>query len=659
VLKCHAGCRTEDIVAELGLNMKDLFDEPLRPKEKGNGPDPVVATYIYVDEKGTPIFEVRRTKAKQFYQAQIEPGGRRVSGPGCMKGVRRVPYRLRELIAAVAAGDPIFIVEGEKDADRIHELDLVATCNAGGAGKWRDEDSSFFKGATDARIVADADKAGYKHAIQERDSLRRVGIEPKVYKTCAGKDVSEMLDFGYALDDLIEINPGAELEKLRADTVPCNNRTENDTGAINLDSIITPVGLIVPRLADYIAPARHVRLGLDHRLYRYDGGVYRPDGDAFVRARTRELLGEKFKRRHVDEVVAWFRSDHPSVSGQPPLDVVNVANGLLKWSTGDLLPHSPDRLSVNQIPVNWNPGARCDRIHTFLLEVLPEDTIELAYEVIGYSLYAGNPFRVAVLLLGPGRNGKTVLLVIIRALLGPENVSSVPLQAISENRFAAAELFGRLANVCGDLDARAVRNTDTFKMLTGGDPILAERKHRDPFTFTATALPLFSANEAPLSSDQSEAWFDRWVIVPMENRIDPEKVDPHLARRLTVRPELEGLLVRAAHGLRQLMERGRFDLPESVREAGHLYRERLDTVKGFVSECCVMDMDAWTKRKDLYDAYREWVQGSGRHALGAPTFYDHLRRGYPERLIERSRHGVRGFAGIRRETQGEPTWGTP
>jgi putative DNA primase/helicase len=280
------------------------------------------------------------------------------------------------------------------------------------------------------------------------------------------------------------------------------------------------------------------------------------------------------------------------------------------------------------------------------MEVLPEDALTFVLEMIGYALYAGNPLRVAVLLLGPGCNGKSVLLAIIKALIGSENVSSVPLQQLSENRFAAAELFGRLANICGDLDARAIRQTDVFKMLTGGDPIMAERKHRDPFIFTSFALPIFAANEPPISSDQTEAWFSRWLVVPMEKRIPEGKIDPHLAAKLTTEPELEGLLLRAVRGLQQVMERGRFELPPAIQAAREQYRENLDTVHGWVSEVARLDPQAATDRTLLYSSYRQWAQNSGRLPVSSTRFYARLLEGWPDKISKRILHGERQFKGI-------------
>ncbi len=406
-------------------------------------------------------------------------------------------------------------------------------------------------------------------------------------------------------------------------------------------------GFVPMRMGLAIRQAGHVRLGVDGRLYRYADGVYRGDGDAYARHFVRAQLGERTRRRHLDEVLTWLRADFATIGADlPDPTVVNVANGLLEWKAGKLRPHTPDFVSTIQLPVPWRPGATSPRISAFLLEAVGEDLVPLVLELIGYAILPANPLRVAVLLLGPGRNGKSVLLAVIRAFLGPENVASVPLQLLSEHRFAAAELFGKLANVCGDLDARAVRSTDVFKMLTGGDPVFAERKHREPFTFVSGALPIFSANEPPLSSDQTDAWFDRWIVVPMEQRIPEERVDPQLAAKLTTREELEGLLVSTVEALRRLMARGRFELPARVRAAHERYRERLDTVRAFVAEECELSPVAWTPRATLYKAYRAWVQEGGRLPVSAVTFHDHLRRNHAGQLAERTREGSRGWAGI-------------
>jgi putative DNA primase/helicase len=252
----------------------------------------------------------------------------------------------------------------------------------------------------------------------------------------------------------------------------------------------------------------------------------------------------------------------------------------------------------------------------------------------------------ALLLLGQGGEGKGTLLNLLRAFLGRENVSSRTLHALAEERFASADLFGRLANICGDLDARTVERSDTFKMITGGDALTAERKFGNAFSFVPFALLAFSANAAPLSSDQTQGYFDRWLVIPMTSRFrGTAREDPHLLGKLTAPTELEGLLQLAVPALQRLMERGRFEVPASVREAGDRMRSELDSVLAFSEERLDPDGISFTSRADLYGAYTAWCQANGRRPLSSRNVYAKVLEHLPT-IAERKREGVRGFFGI-------------
>jgi putative DNA primase/helicase len=206
-------------------------------------------------------------------------------------------------------------------------------------------------------------------------------------------------------------------------------RTSRQAGAagstVGEDDGLFIDGAFVPaRAGGLLKRESHIALGEDDRLYRYREGVYIADGEQLARARLRELLGDKFKRRHPDEVISWLRAESPTIPARPPEGLINVRNGLLAWRTGELTDHSPGFPSAIQIPIAWRPGASCPRIRGFLEEVLPDDaTVALVLEIIGYALLASLELHIAVLLLGPGRNGKSVLLAILRALLGFANVA--------------------------------------------------------------------------------------------------------------------------------------------------------------------------------------------------------------------------------------------
>lgn len=192
LLHCHAGCPLEDVLVALELAPGALFDEPRKAADR-SAVRRIVATFGYADEDGKLLFEVVRFAPKDFRQRR--PDGR--GGWTWRLGdVRRVLYRLPELLAAVAAGRVVWIVEGEKDADALRALPgMVATCSPAGAGKWRPAYAETLRGA-DVVVVADKDDAGRKHAEQVVGSLLEVAHSIEVRQAGHGKDAADHLAGG-------------------------------------------------------------------------------------------------------------------------------------------------------------------------------------------------------------------------------------------------------------------------------------------------------------------------------------------------------------------------------------------------------------------------------------------------------------------------------
>lgn len=164
LLHCHAGCDVKDIVAAVGMTEADLFaDAPAQP-----GKPEVVATYDYTDLDGNLLYQVVRRNDKSFRQRQPDGRGGWVWN---IKGTPRVLYNLPQ-VASTPIEDWVFIVEGEKDADNLRELNIAATTNSGGAGKWHQvADDSVLHGRQVA-IIPDNDEPGREHAQQVAMALR-------------------------------------------------------------------------------------------------------------------------------------------------------------------------------------------------------------------------------------------------------------------------------------------------------------------------------------------------------------------------------------------------------------------------------------------------------------------------------------------------------
>jgi len=203
LLNCHAGCETESIVEDLEMAMSDLF-----PDRDSAGND-VAARYAYQDEKGALLYEVVRMVPKTFRQRQ--PDGRG-GWKWTMDGARRVLYHLPEI--SKAPKDRIaFVVEGEKDADNLERLGLLATTNVGGAGKWRDDYSAALRGRGVA-ILPDNDQPGAAHAAIVAKALGGIAAWVKVVELPglpAKGDVSDWIAKGgtrVELERLVAAAPG-------------------------------------------------------------------------------------------------------------------------------------------------------------------------------------------------------------------------------------------------------------------------------------------------------------------------------------------------------------------------------------------------------------------------------------------------------------------
>jgi hypothetical protein len=213
VFHCQAGCDPRDVLTALGLTWEDLS----KPREQTSARDdewtpagPAVAIYDYRDEEGELLFQVCRTANKQFRQRV--PDATAKSGWSWSLGdVRRVLYRLPQVLAAVSEGREVYVCEGEKDVHTLERFGLVATCNPGGAGKWRPEHTETCRGAAAVTIVADRDDPGLAHARQVRDALLGVADAVYIVEPKSGKDATDHVAAGHSLAEL-EITFSSEQE---------------------------------------------------------------------------------------------------------------------------------------------------------------------------------------------------------------------------------------------------------------------------------------------------------------------------------------------------------------------------------------------------------------------------------------------------------------
>lgn len=202
LMHCHAGCSIEDITAAIGLEPKDLYAPKARSSDLTE-----IEHYTYTDADGTPVMRVHRFHPKTFRQSHWNG----TSWQWGAKHVAPVLYRLPQVNEAIEIGDPIYLVEGERDVHTLEQLGHTATTNAAGAGKFKPEHAQQLTGAHQIIIVADNDTPGHKHAEQAAAELNWIGIPYRIVTAAPGcKDISDHIAAGHSLQDLQPYTPAAE-----------------------------------------------------------------------------------------------------------------------------------------------------------------------------------------------------------------------------------------------------------------------------------------------------------------------------------------------------------------------------------------------------------------------------------------------------------------
>lgn len=263
VINCHVGCTPEEITTALGMTPADLFDTP-RKREDAR---PVqVAAYPYVDEQGTVLFEKLRFEPKTFRQ-------RAADGSWSLTGVRRVLYRLPDVLQAVRDGRTVYLAEGEKDADALAAAGVTSTCWTEGAwkpgytAKWRDEYTQALTGAH-VVIVRDRDESGQHTAATIAATLEPVAASVAVVEAAAGKDASDHLAAGRTVDDLTPVR--APAEPVETPAVPEGGPGESGASWAEVDLSATMAGVLAGTIE---RPAPTIGRRTDGQALFYRGRV--------------------------------------------------------------------------------------------------------------------------------------------------------------------------------------------------------------------------------------------------------------------------------------------------------------------------------------------------------------------------------------------------
>lgn len=361
---------------------------------------------------------------------------------------------------------------------------------------------------------------------------------------------------------------------------------------------------------------------------------------------------------------------------------VACANGFVRVDGGSasVSPHSPAHRATHALDVAYDPGAVCPMWDDALREILrrqvvdesgevagldEDDTlgsVDLIHEFAGASLFgAATVYAVSLVLHGPGNDGKSTILNVLRSLFPPSSVCSIAPQDWTRG-FLLAGLAGKLLNVVNELPEREMMEGARFKAVTSGDPLTAERKFGDPFTMRVVAGELFAANDLFPTRDQSAGFWRRFIVVPCTRSFSQSEVVHDLWRKIAAE-ETAGILARVVEGYARLQGNGRYTTPESSTRAKAEWQVSSDQVRQFVEECCneVPPGAPSSERAtaaELYPVYRAWCGTVGHTPVSQITLAKRLKGlGYFKRVGSAKTYMVRASAAWQTRAGLTPTVG--
>jgi putative DNA primase/helicase len=293
----------------------------------------------------------------------------------------------------------------------------------------------------------------------------------------------------------------------------------------------------------------------------------------------------------------------------------NLKNCTFNLKTGQKQDHKKTDYNSKVVEYDYDPNAQCPNWLSFLERIFKghekrKEIIEFLQRAIGYSLTGLTKEQVLFLFYGSGMNGKSVLINVVRTLLGEYGVHT-PSRTFTTERGEATNDLARLVGVRVVTSSENSRDTrldeSLIKELTGGDPVTARFLYQELFTYIPKFKIFWGFNHQPDIRDTTYSIWRRIILIPCTETITKEEEIKDLSNLLN--KELSGIFNWAIEGLKEYYEIG-LAIPECIQIATKEYRDDQDVLLEWWTDQIVITDDTKDKIRaiDLYNNYLLWCE---------------------------------------------------
>ena len=612
---------------------------------------PATAKWDYLDAAGHLLAVVYRYDP---------PGQKKQFRPWDAKRRKMAPPDPRPLYnqPGIASAAQVVLVEGEKCAQALIDMGIVATTAMHGANAPTDKtDWSALSGKA-VLIWPDRDKPGWEYATQAAQAILSAGA-----KSChvlyppedavEGWDAADAIAEGFDVATFLAHGPRLQMHDVADDSDPVVSSDESVWG--------TEDALALSFTRRYHRDWRYVAgwgkwLVWDGQRWRTEDTLAATDlirsvcRQTALRADNPRVATKLASAGTVSGVERLARADrrHAATTDEWDADpwLLNTQGGVLDLKTGRMRPHErTDRMTKI---TTATPGGDCQTWRQFIDEVTGGDK-ELEFylqRMVGYALTGSTQEHALFFLYGTGANGKSVFVNTLATILG-DYATNAPMDTFMETRTDRHP-----TDMAGLRGARFVAAIETeqgkrwaeskLKNLTGGDKISARFMRQDFFEFFPQFKLFVAGNHKPAIRNIDEAMKRRLHLIPFTITVPPERRDKNLQQKLLA--ERDGILAWAVQGCLDWQRHGRLSPPQRVVDATEEYFEAEDALGRWLDERCVRETCAKSLTAELFNDWKQWAEAAGEFVGAQRRFSDQLIT----RGLEKWRNGmgVRGFQGI-------------
>jgi putative DNA primase/helicase len=470
----------------------------------------------------------------------------------------------------------------------------------------------------------DSNHAVWSAASEYTKQLKRSGVSEVKYVQTTARGSNGLDDVLSALPEDRRATMLALWLSQATGKLPKKPRLPKTSGFFKEDG-----SLLVKQATEAVLRENPAALTAERSVALYMNGAYRIDRSAMI-SKVVDLLGDDYRmqwRETIEETaIGILYSQGLILPDHITVPLLNVRNGMLDLATMTLKPHDPSYMSSSQIPIEWDADAKCPAYEEWIYDRIGDQVDDLE-EASSVMLDPSRTPTKAVFAFGPSRSGKSTFIRILQEIVGNENRSAVTLHQLSDDKFAAANVYGKILNSAADISTRHVDDLSIFKMMAGEDSINGNRKYGAQFTFTNRALFAFSANEPPTVGEVSRAYLER--IKPFEfPRSYAGRENPEIEE--AIMRELSGVVVRLVRAWQRMRERGHY-LPTNpaVRRRFEVKSNRVlqwltEEKKIVPTETVTVGMDGGSTLTALYQSFVKWAEDQKSKPMGKKTFTSHL-----------------------------------